>query len=283
MVEKRWITGEEILERWQAAPFEFVGVVLSKGLTAVDLGTGKRFEWKETDRRTPQNSVAQCFFCTKLGDNPVCYNTFWEDPYSDEDVLCSSVDWEMADGGRDYWRIDFVKRLCFNISEVQAYEQAHGLGPLPHKPDTAEALAETLRAAGITDAEMVARMVKAAEIEVHGMKPATTSHTATTGNGQQVGIPQVDPPEALPATTKEYNEQLIERGFSDEAARAYMIRNAQGKWGKVTNYAAMAIATGQPLPGRNAQAEKDRLNSSYTERVHYGLLGKPRPIKKKQS
>lgn len=59
-------------------------------------------------------------------------------------------------------RVDTIKEKMFLLAEVEAYEQAHGLGPLPHAPESAEALAETLRAAGITEAGMIARMVKAA-------------------------------------------------------------------------------------------------------------------------
>jgi hypothetical protein len=62
---------------------------------------------------------------------------------------------------RATYRIEKAMKAAFYLSEVEAYEQAHGLGPLPHKPETAEALAETLRAAGITDAEMIARMIMA--------------------------------------------------------------------------------------------------------------------------
>jgi hypothetical protein len=63
---------------------------------------------------------------------------------------------------REPARKDRIGTAVFFMAEVEAYEQAHGLGPLPHAPVTAEALVDTLRAAGITDAGMIARMVKAA-------------------------------------------------------------------------------------------------------------------------
>lgn len=146
---ERWITGQDILARWKAQPFELVAAMLSGELVAVD-------EYGNPFTR----EVDQCFFCCKeISDHKptVCY-------VSDDwaEVHCHSISYFSSGQERTKARFSGLKDHVFFMPEVEAYEQAHGLGPLPHKPETAEALAETLRAAGITDAGMIARMVKAA-------------------------------------------------------------------------------------------------------------------------
>ncbi len=136
----------------------------------------------------------------------------------------------------------------------------------------------------IGQAEFILSEVEAYE-KVHGV--AATTATTEPGHDQQVGIPQLDPPESLPATAKEYNEQLRQRGY-DAAIRMYMIRNAHAreKWGKMRNWTAAAIALGRPVPEESDKDEIARLNNRYYEHVTEGLrdyLPKSKKAKKKQS
>jgi hypothetical protein len=165
-MEGRWITGEEVLIRWQAAPFELVDAMRSKKLHSVNWETGvKGFD---VDRE-------ECLYCDKWPVNgyTVCSDGSEREPSpgtsippvapgsSAPEALIVRCRFD-ADHERGAWRARVARASIFAFAEVEAYEQARGLGPLPHAPESAEALAETLRAAGITDAGMVARMVKAA-------------------------------------------------------------------------------------------------------------------------
>ena len=153
------------MKRWQAAPFELVAAMLSQELNPVDQETGvKGFDqWEDV-----------CFYCDKERVNrfTVCSDGSEYEPSgilpkppvspgsstpAPVVVRCQFENLERA-----AYRVSLATRATFLLAEVEAYEQAHGLGPFPHAPETAEALAETLRAAGITDAGMIARMVKAA-------------------------------------------------------------------------------------------------------------------------
>jgi hypothetical protein len=186
MAEKRWITGEEILERWQAFPFELVEAVLTGGLLAIeDISTG--------ERHTAKND--KCFFCTESLEQPqACLIT--EDEFapgvqlygSDEFATlyctyCYDENPGMTPEVRTSYRVKKVNELNFRLPEVEAYEQAHGLGPLPHKPETAEALSETLRAAGITDASIRAKMISAAfELPLRELGAIMTGKPDDDGN-----------------------------------------------------------------------------------------------------
>jgi hypothetical protein len=140
-----------------------VNAMLSGGLVAIDIQTGERF--------TAEYVGGICFFCEKDIDKerPVCFHL--SDLYRDKSrvredkpIYCGDMHQKRFFTNRDRVldRVDTIKEKMFLLAEVEAYEQAHGLGPLPHAPESAEALAETLRAAGITEAGMIARMVKAA-------------------------------------------------------------------------------------------------------------------------
>jgi hypothetical protein len=159
VTKRRWITGEEILERWQAAPFELVDAMRLGGLVAEDPDSGKRF--------VPSSCVSggeeDCFFCSKpVQWAQVCYKVKGPEAEEYTPVFCEDLRPDLSEANRTQERITKALGASFRLSNVEAYEQAHGLGPLPHKPETAEALAETLRATGITDAGMIARMVMAA-------------------------------------------------------------------------------------------------------------------------
>lgn len=166
---ERFISGEDILKRWKGAPFELVDAMLSGELIAIDK--------KTSDRHVQEND--RCFFCNQnlQGDGfDICimtedefergvhyYHTIDEVHYYVRYCRDVSPGMEiMTNEYRTAYRVEIAMQSDFFMHDVEAYEQAHGLGPRPHKPATAEALAETLRAAGITDAGMIARMVKAA-------------------------------------------------------------------------------------------------------------------------
>jgi len=153
------------LKRWQAAPFELVDAMLSEELHPVDLETGlKGFDGQDDT----------CFYCDKWRVNrfTVCSDGSEYEPSlfplppvapgssapAPIIVHCHYFD----DYERAHYRAKRARSSTFSLAEVEAYEQTHGLGPLPHAPANAEALVDTLRAAGITDAGMIARMVKAA-------------------------------------------------------------------------------------------------------------------------
>jgi len=149
-----------------------------------------------------------------------------------------------------------LRDQLFDLSEAQAFEQAHGL-------------AIWTRAAQ----DQVVRVQEQGQTE--------------SGQVPVVRVPQLDPPESLPTTAREYNEQLRQRGYGIDV-RMYMIRNApaQGKWGKVRNWTAAAIALGRPVPEESDKDEIARLNNRYFEHVTKGLrdyLPKPKQAKKKKS
>ncbi len=136
MSKKLWMSGEEVLERWGAAPFQLVSAVLSRELVAVDLITGKPFG-RMGYRGEIEPTEEDCFFCAKRGVNPVCYLGFGDqDPnhphsWPDDPIYCSNIDSSMLDGGKEFFRANTVKKLNFNVAEVEIYEQAHGFGPHP--------------------------------------------------------------------------------------------------------------------------------------------------------
>ena len=172
MAYKRWITGEEILERWQAAPFELVEAILSKGLVPVDLDTGKRFEWKDGESRTAKNSLECCFFCDKSGSNPVCYYTWKtdENPFGDPPsipIYCSDVDGEMSDGWRGNYLVFKSKQFNFSVAEVEAYEQAHSLGPKSNAQEDS-GRARCARPNGWITGEEIIRRWNAMPFELYG-------------------------------------------------------------------------------------------------------------------
>lgn len=151
---ERWIKGISLLKRWDALVFEVAALIRSGVLVPV----------RETDgtRRTKESDPCLCCDVpdTESGSRGLgCYSSvecehgYANGPYSSP---------KCGGGFQPHVKAQRIQDARFRLSEVEAYEQAHGLGPLPHKPESAEALAETLRAAGITDAGMVARMVKAA-------------------------------------------------------------------------------------------------------------------------
>lgn len=132
MAEKRWFTGEEILERWQAAPFELVEAMLTGGLVAVDIHTKERF--------TANSVGGKCFFCEKdiNEGRPVCFyrselftNKRLSSYIEDRPIYCGELHDTRFLTNRDrvLYRVDTSKERMFFLADVEAYEQDHGLGP----------------------------------------------------------------------------------------------------------------------------------------------------------
>lgn len=149
---ERWIMGISLLKRWGALPFELAALIRSGELVPVS----------ETDGSRRTKDSEPCLCCS-VPDNVAAgkeygYQVECEHGYASGKFYPPTC----GDDFKSHRKKQRIEQARFKLSEVEAYEQTHGLGPLPHKPESAEALAETLRAAGITDAGMVARMVKAA-------------------------------------------------------------------------------------------------------------------------
>jgi|GEM_PF-3522115 len=146
MAEKRRITGKEILDRWQAFPFELVNAMIAGELVAVNPKTGVRFS---PDLFAPSEwgRGAKCFFCTKPVEwGQVCYQHKTRNPdvksvydpnaFSGEivSVTCDDVRPYLTETMRADEKIATAMLAEFYFCEVEAYEQAHGLGPASEKP-----------------------------------------------------------------------------------------------------------------------------------------------------
>ena len=202
MAERRWIKGEEILERWQAAPFELVDFILWGDLVAVDVESGSDvtptydrclFCTKflthsdgETDPRlqpticeifTPEEAALSGF--TKSNETPSAIFDDGRYVYYCRDVRNDSPGWE--DVVKE--RVEFARMAFFSMNQVEELEQSIGWGPFPHSPQNGLALNETLRAAGITDAAMRARMINAAfELPLRELGAIMTGKPDDDGN-----------------------------------------------------------------------------------------------------
>ena len=132
MAVKRWITGEEILERWQAAPFELVEAILSGGLVAVNIKTGIKFS-EDTIPSWGHGNTDRCFFCTKpIEWLTVCYSVrqaLHPDKYNN--IFCNALRPGLTEDIRTEERIKKAMELHFLFSEVESYEKAHELGSVP--------------------------------------------------------------------------------------------------------------------------------------------------------
>jgi len=95
-VEKRWLSPEDLLVRWQAKPFEVVDAI-KRGLPLYDVMTGECYN----DAETPGK------ICLKLQQIVPQQNSAWE--YD----LFNSDPWEAVEVG-------------FKLSEVVAYEKKYG-------------------------------------------------------------------------------------------------------------------------------------------------------------
>lgn len=149
----RWITGKDLLERWEALPYELLDIMRAGTLLPKDILRG-RYQTADSN---------PCLYCNMEPERKGFHSVPCPHGTSVAQTLgslCSQeltcTDWEPSQ------KIKRLHEANFILSEVEAYEQAHGLGPLPHKPEDTKALKETLRKAGITEECMLARMLKAA-------------------------------------------------------------------------------------------------------------------------
>lgn len=154
---ERWIKGADLLTRWNAKPFELLKIMRNGFLTPKD-------EWRGTSR-TPEN--APCLYCTRQPEirnehSIPCPHGKMNNCIPNVDETNCHGQWESPEHWEPSNKRERLHYAAFFLLEVEVYEQTHGLGPLAHKPESAEALAETLRAAGITDAGMIARMIMSA-------------------------------------------------------------------------------------------------------------------------
>lgn len=138
MAGKRWITGEEILERWQAAPFELVEAILSGGLAAVNIKTGIKFS-EDTISVWEYGRDGKCFFCTKpIEWLTVCHSVRQAlHPDKHKNIFCDALRPELTENIRTEERIQKAMELHFLFSEVEAYEKAHGLASSAEQGATA--------------------------------------------------------------------------------------------------------------------------------------------------
>ncbi len=128
-MNKRWITGAELLERWNYQPFELVAAMVSEELNPVDPKTG-RPGYERWDCR------GSCFYCDKASvdrfticsesseyphpaDLPIAPGATTDPPLI---VRCS-----FERHGREIYRADLAIKSTFAMAEVQAFEHAHGL------------------------------------------------------------------------------------------------------------------------------------------------------------
>lgn len=177
-VERLWLTGAELLERWKLAPFELLDIMRSGNIEVfTNLDTGKILS-KDSD---------PCFYCTEIlpvlrlktdneslrvlnGERKIC--PFLQVPASLASELNAVVGspmaclWvqgilyndaekmpvlEMGEKARRQCQMARMRTASVRLRDVEAYEQAHGLAPLLRSRSDAEASVNTPRAATVAD------------------------------------------------------------------------------------------------------------------------------------
>lgn len=146
MIHKRLITGSELLERWNMAPFELLAQVKAGDITPF-------FEFAGA-RRTPGNDP--CLYCAP----PIEHEGSRMPPPCIKRPAESGAWPGGCHKGNTAAQARNLLSALFFFSEVQSYEQAHGVRlwtQAGHEAANTETLTETPHAAGITGAMIAKR------------------------------------------------------------------------------------------------------------------------------
>lgn len=249
---RRWITGGEIIKRWDALPFELFEPMEKGELVPVRPENGER----QTKKVNP------CLYCEGGDPLPTAFFNYRTCRLSPS-IECS--EWGSAD------RIKRIMEAKFRGSEVLAYEQLHGLGPLLSYPECedSDALPEQkLRKAldreiGEEDAKAILQRKLADGIFSKSISlcdhptPSTDFVTALQTQDNEGAITPCPAPEVLPDSPVDYVQQMKIAKLDVAEIKDRLYSNGKKAW-NLTWWKVHCIVEGKPYPsnGKMGAAEK---------------------------